>query len=698
MAQSGFLKRLGMVGASDCSASGSGVPLNIHTGKGTRLLGVVCCTATAVFVFYLTYTLMLPIDDLVRFIPDDAFYYVKIAMNVVNGDGFTFDGLGPTSGFQPLFLLLLLPIIGHLKGNPESAVRASILLSGLIWYGCAILAHSLLKRTGGARAAAIAFVSLLVMPSLAIVGFGGLETSLSLLFVLASIITYRSIIRDKKIRGGKWLLFGTLCGLAAIARTDNTLLIAAYIVTFFVLSRRSETRIFRKKSLVLFLLPALAFPVAFFIWSDTVTGLPVQSSGVALSIHSWQLSTPSLCNASDIWGRISETASDFVAKTFGLSGYSACLLPLLLFLLVSAALISDLSHITRFARHTRIMLPLAIQFILLLLFYAGWLGHVQLWYLIPGAALVIIIVSLVCGALCDCLGDAWNDERVSARVTAFLALMIILIGAYRAYGLFERGIYTWQPEMLRAAKYLSGKLPPGSRAGAFNAGILGCFLDSPVVNLDGVVNNRVLRHLKDRTLDQYLADTNVDYLVDYQQSFLLFSRATERSAFAGFERVAEFSGSWRGTNLWVCRRGSEDSLLETTIIKPASGLYSSERWTDGDFDFRWSRGRSSTFSILPSDPNVPLEVLIWAFPFEMCGHSGQSVTVFINGSMLIRKELASGWRLYHLPIPAGLLDPGQNTLAFEFGYTVCPVRDCGSHFRDERELAVAFRPIRCQRK
>ena len=38
---------------------------------------------------------------------DDSYYYLQIARHLAAGDGFTFDGLNPTNGFHPLWLLLL---------------------------------------------------------------------------------------------------------------------------------------------------------------------------------------------------------------------------------------------------------------------------------------------------------------------------------------------------------------------------------------------------------------------------------------------------------------------------------------------------------------------------------------------------------------------------------------------------------------
>ena len=41
---------------------------------------------------------------------DDGFLYFQVARNLAAGHGFTFDGINPTNGFHPLWLLLITPI------------------------------------------------------------------------------------------------------------------------------------------------------------------------------------------------------------------------------------------------------------------------------------------------------------------------------------------------------------------------------------------------------------------------------------------------------------------------------------------------------------------------------------------------------------------------------------------------------------
>ena len=41
---------------------------------------------------------------------DDAFYYFKVAQNITEGLGSTFDGINLTNGYHPLWMVICIPI------------------------------------------------------------------------------------------------------------------------------------------------------------------------------------------------------------------------------------------------------------------------------------------------------------------------------------------------------------------------------------------------------------------------------------------------------------------------------------------------------------------------------------------------------------------------------------------------------------
>ena len=58
------------------------------------------------------------VNHLVRwFNIDDGFFYFKVARNVANGLGFTFDGINRTNGFHPLWMAVCIAVYSIVRTN-----------------------------------------------------------------------------------------------------------------------------------------------------------------------------------------------------------------------------------------------------------------------------------------------------------------------------------------------------------------------------------------------------------------------------------------------------------------------------------------------------------------------------------------------------------------------------------------------------
>ena len=665
------------------------------SGMGA-LSRVVASAAAIACASYFVFVVSLPLDKLLKFVPDDALYCLKIAENVIAHRGASFDGISATSGAHPLFLTLLLPVAAVFGRTPETAIRATMLLCAVLFFLCALVLKRIVRMTAGRGTSVIAFVAVIASPYLLFVNMGGLETSLSLLLLLASVLVFsKMVVGEGNQRQGP-LLLGTLTGLAILARTDCVFLIPAFVLGF-VATGRASRRLLHWRALLPFLLPVVFAILALVIWCVSTTGAPLQSSGMALSIMSRRAAE--LGGALETLQSSSDLARGFIAAVFKLAGVPIVFAVLLFILLVCASTISELVHVGRLLRRARPLLPLFLHSAFLLLFYAGWLRHFQIWYLVPASVAVIAFLSLLLGSLSESVSDIFHNssERICAVLKASFAALFVIAGAIEAPSLLSTGLYPWQPEMLSAVRSLQKHVPADAKVGSFNAGIFGFFLEANVINLDGVVNNRVLPYLASGTLDKFLIEAGIDCIVDYQHSFLRFASATTHAGYPGFELVAELPGTWNGTNIWVCRR-KRGAFAEPSLVRRVSGFYPPERWSDGDFDFRWSKGGASTVSIVPSSTDVDLELVVWAFPLAIGGHSGQSVAVTVNDKRLGSVNILPGWREHVLTLPAGMLRRGENTITFTYGYTACPATDCDWGENDRRQLAVAFREFRCQRK
>lgn len=111
---------------------------------------------------------------------DDAFFYLTIARNIARGAGSTFDGLAPTSGYQPLWLGLLTAVF-RITGplTSEQGLRVVCVISGL----CMLLSVVLLIRWLDRMGVSTAVQLLAVLGVLAQVGFWffGMEVHLTVL-------------------------------------------------------------------------------------------------------------------------------------------------------------------------------------------------------------------------------------------------------------------------------------------------------------------------------------------------------------------------------------------------------------------------------------------------------------------------------------------------------------------------------------
>ena len=66
------------------------------------------------------------------FTRDDAYYYFKVAQNISEGYGSTFDQINPTNGYHPLWMLICIPIFSLARFDLILPLRVLLLvMSGL---------------------------------------------------------------------------------------------------------------------------------------------------------------------------------------------------------------------------------------------------------------------------------------------------------------------------------------------------------------------------------------------------------------------------------------------------------------------------------------------------------------------------------------------------------------------------------------
>ncbi|MDX9992981.1 MAG: hypothetical protein RBS68_13155 [Anaerolineales bacterium] len=80
------------------------------------------------------------------FTRDDAYYYFKVAQNISEGKGSTFDGINPTNGYHPLWLAVNVPVFALARFDLILPLRLLMLVMAALSAATSILLFRLLRR------------------------------------------------------------------------------------------------------------------------------------------------------------------------------------------------------------------------------------------------------------------------------------------------------------------------------------------------------------------------------------------------------------------------------------------------------------------------------------------------------------------------------------------------------------------------
>jgi len=175
---------------------------------------------------------------------DDAFYYYKVAQNVIAGHGFTFDGLNLTNGFHPLWMGMCLGVFWLSRFNLLLPLRVLALVSGALNGFSGVLLYRLLRKGLHPAAAVIGAVTWMLLPAIFnTTTVHGMEAAVSAPFLVLFLSKAVSLLQEdpEPARRRKGLLLaGLWAALAILARLDN--LFVVFAVGMFVLLRVRRIR------------------------------------------------------------------------------------------------------------------------------------------------------------------------------------------------------------------------------------------------------------------------------------------------------------------------------------------------------------------------------------------------------------------------------------------------------------------------
>jgi hypothetical protein len=189
-----------------------------------------------VFLFQI-YVSQLRIESILEHaVNDDTFYYLEVAHRASNGEGFTFDGINNTNGFQPAWGFLLTVVASFIEGK-VTLLRSALLVATLFNLVTGILIYRLSSSIFAKQISAIplfVWSSAQLAPEIAL---SGLETSMNwtifviTLWYLVKMIQRTNVIHSRDTRTSylDFIIIGILCGLLFLVRVDNIIYIVLII-------------------------------------------------------------------------------------------------------------------------------------------------------------------------------------------------------------------------------------------------------------------------------------------------------------------------------------------------------------------------------------------------------------------------------------------------------------------------------------
>ncbi|MEW6502366.1 MAG: hypothetical protein AB1457_00220 [Chloroflexota bacterium] len=185
--------------------------------------------AILVVVVHMT-VVFAPMDNLLDrwFTTDDAFYYFQVARNISEGKGSSLDGIHPSNGYHPLWMLILIPVFSLAHFDLFLPLRLAVFISVLISLGSGTILYRFLSKSIHPSLAMLAAVFWVFFPSLhrSFIQLG-MESALNALCGVGLIYQTARIL-EKPIAQESWrdrFTLGVIALLTLFARLDNVFLV-----------------------------------------------------------------------------------------------------------------------------------------------------------------------------------------------------------------------------------------------------------------------------------------------------------------------------------------------------------------------------------------------------------------------------------------------------------------------------------------
>jgi 4-amino-4-deoxy-L-arabinose transferase-like glycosyltransferase len=513
------------------------------------------------------------------FLYDDSFYAFQIARNIAHGLGPTFDGVHLTNGFQPLYVMLLVPVFALAGDSPSLPVHIALIMSAFLTLATALMLYRLIVRHASPLAAGVATVAWAISPVVTRQSANGLETALAVFMLAASVTWYLEKVRGcERPSRRRFAVMGALLGGAFLARADLGFLALAMTLDYLLVARARRVPHWGARLAVAAGVGVLVC-APWMLYGTLAVGIPIPESGRATRYLSlayapfFDLGGESLVREGPSWDFIAAHATRSVETLKVIPAFHPLFRGLQKLgdrfgapgLFGMVANIFEALALAGFAAwwFWRRRLPRGrpareFDFLLLVavMFIAAYSTVVfGVFFFLRYYYPIYFIGALFTGLMLDDV-IAWVRGRsVAVRRGALLAgaayaaalLFMGYTSAFRTtpvYGFYD------------AARWVNHNTDASDTIGVFQGGAIGYLSERRVVNLDGKVNREAFRALRERRLDAYVLSSGIDVVMDSERVLNLFLGPWSDAERTRIESQSIFSGSEYGVPGWIGYRVS----------------------------------------------------------------------------------------------------------------------------------------------
>lgn len=420
-----------------------------------------------------------PLSSRIGMLHDDAYFYLGVARHLAAGHGSTFNGIEPTNGYHPLWLLLV-TALARVTSDRSRLVLLVQAVSGVVWS----LTVLELYRIGKAlhRQLATAFAAFAVVATCINafrLSFNGMESGL---VVLTLVSIARSWLVDTGPSGAERRSLSLKLAVLVLCRLDMVFLVGAIVI---VRARRARAGKRLLREVFIEAWPAGVVTIAYLLVNLAIfqTPLPVSAQAKGLGAPFW--------NAG-------------ILATFLHRAWPA--------LLLGAAAWEAVRRRPDLARWRPLMAYVAALWggtaIWLLLLATVTSYGLPPWYLVGLPALMVFSLAV----LADAVGSAGATARriLAAGTAALLCLagLFLVGGPGRDASIHDAFVEQAPADAARVDALIpaGAVMAMGDRSGAF-----GYFSHHPLVQLEGLVASaKYLHALRTGQVHAFLAAEHVN--------------------------------------------------------------------------------------------------------------------------------------------------------------------------------------------